>query len=179
MEKVDYKLCPSCHHSNRVSAKFCENCGKPIEAGDDPHATTTEVKKPKLTVQENLEEQLAKVSRAVPAEGIAVYIAGQTQPIEVLREDQFVIGRLVEPTEETVVDLSEFNAFDQGVSRRHLMVRRVENGYEVTDLHSRNGTWVEDQFLAPQTPRAIKSGALIRLGLFRVILVFQQDEKRR
>ncbi len=179
MEKTDYKLCPACHQNNRPTAKFCENCGRPFATSDDPHATTTEVKKPKLTFQENLEETIARANRPVPAEGIAVYIAGRTQPLETLLEDEFVIGRVIEPTEETVVDLSEYDAFNQGVSRRHLMVRHVEKGYEVTDLHSRNGTWVEDQFLAPQTPQLIKSGTAIRLGLFRIVLVFHQDETRQ
>ncbi len=172
---ADYKICPSCNHNNRVTANFCENCGKSFTAAYDPQSTTEEIIKPKL--RENLEEKVEKADRPVPAEGIAIYVAGQLKPAGIRQDDEFIIGRRADPTEENIVDLTPYDAFSQGVSRQHLRVRHTGKGYMVMDLHSRNGTWVDDQFLAPQTPLLIKSNTVIRLGLLRIILAFQQEEK--
>ncbi len=175
IDMADYKICPACNHSNRATANFCENCGRALATGYDPQSTTEEIIKPKL--RENLEEKVEKVDRPAPAEGIAIYVAGHLKPAEIRVDDEFIIGRRADPTEVNIVDLTPYDAFTQGVSRQHLRVRRTGKGYMVMDLHSRNGTWVDDQFLAPQTPLLVKSNAIIRLGLLRIVLAFRQEEK--
>ncbi len=106
----------------------------------------------------------------MPAEGIAIYIFGQTHPIDICLESEFVIGRLTEATGEKVVDLTPYDAYALGVSRRHLMIRRNGNGYDVMDLNSTNGTWVNGQRLEPQHPFAVKSGSQINLGNMRIFI---------
>lgn len=34
---------------------------------------------------------------------------------------------------------------DEGMSRRHLMILRDEDGFVVQDLNSRNGTWLKEE----------------------------------
>lgn len=153
---------------------ICEHCGEPFTSSYDPYATTTEVSKRPRSFREDLEEKIAMVNRPAPAQGVAIYIVDRPDPIEIRLENEFIIGRMVEPTEEKIVDLTAYDSFALGVSRRHLMVRRIENGYEVMDLNSRNGTWVDERSLAPQTPLAIKSGSQIRLGNLRIVLSFRQ-----
>jgi diguanylate cyclase (GGDEF)-like protein len=50
---------------------------------------------------------------------------------------------------------------DQSVSRTHARVEGAENGYEVVDLQSTNGTFVND---APITTRRLKDGDYVRVG---------------
>lgn len=177
MESADYKFCPSCKLRNKASAMVCEHCGSPLTSSVDPHATTTDVGRLKTSFQDSVDEKLEKITRPVPAKGIAIYLVGRPNPIEIRLENEFVMGRLIEPSEEKIVDLTAFDSYALGVSRRHLLVRRSADGYEVADLNSRNGSWVNDQKLEPQTPVKVRSGSVIRLGNMRLVLSFMQPEK--
>jgi pSer/pThr/pTyr-binding forkhead associated (FHA) protein len=53
---------------------------------------------------------------------------------------------------------------DPSVSARHATIRAHSNGYVIVDEGSTNGTWVGGIRLSPQTPRAVKSGELVRVG---------------
>jgi hypothetical protein len=177
METTGYRFCPFCQERNRADAVACEYCGKPFKSAFENYSTTEDVGSIK-SFREHLVETIDKVNREVPAEGIAIYLLGLTHPIEVCLENEFVIGRLTEATEEKVVDLTLYNAFNLGVSRRHLMVRRAGDGYEVMDLKSSNGTWVDGQRLVLQQPFTIKSGSQIRLGNMRIFVAFRQQLSR-
>lgn len=175
MESIDHKFCPSCKLKNRADAIICEHCGKPFESASDQFSTTKDVEGDKKFIHEGLEEKIEKASKEAPAKGIAIYIFDLTHPIEIRLEDEFIIGRLTGETEEKVVDLTSYNGYNLGVSRRHLMVRRAEKGYNVIDLFSTNGTWVNEVSLLPQHPFPVKSGSQIRLGKMRILIVFNEE----
>src|SRR5271157_2686185 len=164
MDTTDYTFCASCQRRNRGDAVTCEFCGKPLKSVPEAEPSTKDVTGDTKSFVEDFKEKIEQANRAVPAEGIAIYLLGLTHPIEVCLENEFIIGRLTEVTEEKVVDLTLYNAFNLGVSRRHLMVRRSGDGYEVIDLNSTNGTWVDGQRLVLQQPFAVNSGSQIRLG---------------
>jgi pSer/pThr/pTyr-binding forkhead associated (FHA) protein len=63
---------------------------------------------------------------------------------------------------------------DPSVSHRHATVRANGPSYQLVDEGSTNGTFVGGVRLAPQTPRAVKSGDLIRVG--RVWLEARVDQ---
>jgi len=175
METIGYIFCLSCQQRNRADALICEFCGKPLKSVSEAQPSTKDVTGDTKSFAEDFKEKIEWVNREAPAEGIAIYLLGLTHPIEVCLEDEFVIGRITEATEEKVVDLTFYNAFNLGVSRRHLMVRRAGDGYEVTDLNSTNGTWVDGQRLVLQQPLTIKSGSQIRLGNMRIFVAFRQQ----
>ena len=60
---------------------------------------------------------------------------------------------------------------DQTVSRRHAELRLVGGAWTITDLNSANGTYVNDECLAPNQPRPLRQGDRIRLG--HIVLRFQ------
>ena len=175
METTGYRFCPSCQQRNRGDAVICEYCGKPLKSIPENDRSTIDLTGDTKSFVENFKEKIEQVNREEPAEGIAIYLLGLTHPIEICLENEFVIGRLTEVTKEKVVDLTLYNAFNLGVSRRHLMVRRSGDGYEVIDLQSSNGTWVDGQRLVLQQPFAIKSGSQIRLGNMRIFVAFRQQ----
>ena len=174
MESKEYQFCPSCHLINRADAAICIHCGKPLGPLSEENLKTNTVDMETKFFPIDREENIDKVSREAPAEGIAVYVSDQTHPVEVCLENEFVIGRLTDATEVKVVDLTSYNANDLGVSRRHLLVRRAGKVYNVIDLNTTNGSWVNGQRLIPQLPFPITSGAQIRLGRMRIFLVFLQ-----
>ncbi len=65
-----------------------------------------------------------------------------------------------------VIDLVPFDAIQMGVSRRHALIHREEDGYYITDLNSTNGTRINGRRLLPNTPCRLSSGDIVRLGRF-------------
>lgn len=57
------------------------------------------------------------------------------------------------------------------VSRNHARIVAEQRRYYVVDLNSSNGTFVNEERLAPQTPRLLRDGDQVRLG--RVVLQFR------
>ncbi len=53
---------------------------------------------------------------------------------------------------------------DPSVSTRHATIREQGNDYAIVDEGSTNGTWVGGVKLLPRSPRAVKSGDLVRVG---------------
>jgi pSer/pThr/pTyr-binding forkhead associated (FHA) protein len=162
-----------------VDAIVCEHCGKPFNFASDNYSNTMEVEQETRSLSRDLEEQIQTANMEEPSEGIAIYLLGLLHPIEIRLENIFIIGRLVDPKQEKVVDLTRYNAFTLGVSRRHLMVRRTGDGYEVMDLDSTNGTWVNGQRLEPQLPFAVISGQQIRLGNLPIFISFRQQISKK
>lgn len=53
---------------------------------------------------------------------------------------------------------------DDTVSTNHARLELVDGGWQLTDLNSRNGTYIDGIRLDPQTATPISDGALIRVG---------------
>lgn len=66
---------------------------------------------------------------------------------------------------------------DQQASSHHVEIRPDAQGYLLVDMNSRNGTFVNEQRLMPQTPRLLISGNVIRIGETRLTyLIGGEDE---
>src|SRR5690606_32283009 len=61
---------------------------------------------------------------------------------------------------------------DTEVSSAHLRFQRAGGALRVTDVGSRNGTWVNGAPLAPRQPVPLQDGATLRLG--RTLLVVRE-----
>ncbi|HET6614065.1 MAG TPA: FHA domain-containing protein [Kofleriaceae bacterium] len=55
---------------------------------------------------------------------------------------------------------------DQGVSRKHLAIRRVGSGYEVADLGSTNGVYVNGH---REAKKLLAAGDIVRLGQTEIV----------
>lgn len=53
------------------------------------------------------------------------------------------------------------------------MIRRTELGYDVIDLSSSNGTWINDERLTPNRPHPLVSGSQLRLARMRLFVLFR------
>jgi len=118
----------------------------------------------------------------IPEDGIGIHVAGVPKPYYLNIYKELIIGRPTDATMEAVLDLSELGAYTMGVSRRHAKIRRTATGFEVMDLGSRNGTWLNAERLIPTRPYPFVSGSQLRIGKMRLLLVYQYHptaEKRR
>jgi hypothetical protein len=166
MEPESGRVCPSCKKYNEPGAIFCVHCGTPFEEANQPLVTTSRFGMPTGTTDELL--QHLQPPETSPEIGIAFFFTDEKLPFELRTDNEFVMGRKTDETPEKIVDLINYDAFGHGVSRRHAKIRRTETGYEIIDLESTNGTWVNEQRLTPNRPYPLPSGALIRLGRMRM-----------
>lgn len=175
------KFCSVCKRKNESSARFCVYCGsslentlvgpaatEPMKPGDMP-----ETHVPPLISLETIQRALKP-----PREGIAIYVENYAVPAEVQTEKEFILGRkMADVADEVITDLVPFGAVENGVSRRHAKVRRANGGYEVIDLESTNGTWLNYKLLLPNQPYPLQSGGQIRLGRLQLVVMFQRPSK--
>ena len=127
-------ICRRCGHQNEAGANFCSSCGSPL-AGDDETTVSLSAIEDRL----ELDEELGAALEELPAGlGMVVVRRGPNAGSRfVLERESTSIGR--HPDSDIFLD-------DITVSRRHAVVRRVAGGgYEIADVGSLNGTYVNHE----------------------------------
>ena len=115
----------------------------------------------------------------LPSKGIVLINLENGQPIAMQEEEAFILGRTSTEikTREPLIDLTELDALELGVSRVHAMIRQTKDGYQIIDLDSSNGTWLENQRLVPKQPYPLDSGDRIRIGRLNMLAFFPRVSK--
>ena len=171
--KVVENICPECKKSNEPEAMVCGYCGPMLEDPFmDPGAST---KTTNVVVIPGGIKDWSIDDAAVAENGIAVYIEGEFQPVHVETGREFVIGRKSGKTakiQEDLFDLSPMGGYGRGVSRRHVVIRRTEQEYEILDLGSVNGTWLNDERMVPHKHYSLASRSHLRLGSMRLFVPY-------
>jgi hypothetical protein len=145
-------VCSRCGHQNTVDASYCSSCGHDL--ADAAGFPTTE--NPVLDLDDSGEE----VDLSEVAEGLATFVvkrgpkAGSRYGLD---EDVVTIGR--HPDSEIFLD-------DITVSRRHAEVRRDGSTYEVADVGSLNGTYVNRQRIESAV---LDDGDELQVGKFKLV----------
>jgi len=173
---VSEKFCPLCTSSNDVEAIACWNCGARLDDPFmDPGARTKTTDMPALDPAMFRDWPIDEA--AIPASGIAVYLKGISKPAYVDLNGEFVIGRKGEEPSEDLLDLAPWGGYHLGLSRRHAVIRRTTHGYEVLDLGSVNGTWLNEERLAPHKPYPLASGSHLRLGSMQLFVLYRAPDE--
>jgi len=166
------RFCPTCKNKNLRDASVCSYCGTSL----DENLTN------KVAITQNTGGQPnAPVESAgsfvdtalIPEGGIGIYVAGAFKPFYLHIDKELVIGCNMEKTSGAFLDLSDLDAFNMGLSRRHVMIRKTESGFEVIDLSSTNGTWLNAERLVPNKPYPFTSGSQLRAGRMRLFIIYQ------
>ncbi len=147
--------CPRCGHENERGANYCSSCGALLSDEDE-----TTLSLGALEDRQEIEQELGARLAELP-EGMGMLVvrrgpnAGSTF---VLENDVTTLGR--HPDSDIFLD-------DVTVSRRHALVKRGPEGYEVRDVGSLNGTYVDHERIesAPLTD-------LVELQIGRFVLTF-------
>ena len=155
------RVCLLCQHKNPANAHYCQQCGAPLGAG----TTTISVSEHVSTAPELAKVPVEVDSRFWLEEGtVGLHITSHPQPILVRDTKEIILGRAVSGDTPPTVDLTDYHAHLLGVSRKHAVIRVVDNGLVVEDLNSQNGTWLNEQRLTPNKPRSLSHGDQLRLG---------------
>jgi hypothetical protein len=136
--------CRRCGHENEAGANFCSSCGASF-AEEDETTASLGIVEDRLALEEELGELLDDLP---PDVGLLVVRrgpnAGSTYALD---SESTSIGR--HPDSDLFLD-------DVTVSRRHAAIGRDGEGYEINDVGSLNGTYVQGERIdtAPLTDMA-------------------------
>jgi FHA domain len=170
------EYCPVCKYKNEPGVQNCILCGTPLGAGGG-HPTPLETTNIIATPETAFPQAVPPIAQKhpIPSQGIALYSVQSDNPIALQEEKEFILGRMTESEiEKRFVDLGKFDGYNHGVSRHHCLIRRTEGGYEIIDLGSTNGTWLEKQRLVPNRPYPLENGSRITLGRLPLIVYYQK-----
>lgn len=153
------KFCPACKLGNDAKALTCVHCSNSLDL---------------IFTRSVVTDQVAS-QYAVPAKGLAFYFSGSVTQVAIATEEEFLLGRKAEDDTEAMVDLTYPDGFAMGVSRRHAKIRSSLHGYEITDLNSSNGTWLNGKILPPSQPIELPSGCTVQLGRLKLIAIYNSQ----
>lgn len=156
--------CGVCGAAAVAGDAFCNECGAALGA---PLPTAGQVGIAQAPPAPSAAPAAARIpvsSGAAPA-AHAQILLGNGQNVELGGRESYLIGR-EDPISGIYpeIDTSASDGDTSGVSRRHAEIVRQSNQWFLQDLNSTNGTFVNNQRLAPHTRHPLRSGDQIRLG---------------
>jgi hypothetical protein len=176
-------FCPACKMRNEVGAIVCTYCNTPLPSTEDRQKTRIlrNIREVTGTLPNSFDEFLDAptlnrerfMDFEIPSKGILLINLEDGQPVAMLEEKTFILGRASADikTKEPLVDLTSLGV-DYGVSRVHALFLKTKDGYQITDLDSSNGTWIENERLVPQRPYEVESGSRIRMGRLNMLVFY-------
>jgi pSer/pThr/pTyr-binding forkhead associated (FHA) protein len=148
--------CPQCGHRNPLGARFCSSCGTAFGDGGEHH-TTAAVTIPLEGVAEEVEVELDELPLGV---GMLVVTRGPNSGSRFALDEPLVTaGR--HPDSNIFLD-------DITVSRRHAEIHRVDDGYEVCDVGSLNGTYLNRERVEKAV---LHDGDELQVGSFKLVFL--------
>ncbi len=156
------KTCPYCAYTNREGVFFCEECGHPFLGKQDALSTTQLVPEDHANSHGRMTWGTARFDSG---SSVIIRVRDHSESIRLDTRDELLFGRS-DPKSDLVpdFDLAVFGAAEQGVSRRHALMKRGEDTLTLVDLGSTNGTYLNGQRLIPNQPRVVRDGDEVRMG---------------
>lgn len=156
------KTCPYCANVNLEGVLFCEECGHPFVGSQAILATNQLLDEEQATLGGRVTWGTARFDRD---SAIVIHVRDHPEPITLFPKEEILLGRADQQSNTAPdLDMNPFGAVENGVSRRHAIIRRGEDTLTLIDLGSTNGTHLNGQRLIPQQPRVLRDGDEIRMG---------------
>ena len=150
-------ICARCGHRNEAGARFCSSCGSALVEPDDTTLTHPAVEDRDATAE------LEAIVDLGEGQGLVIVARGPNAGSTYLVEAEPVsVGR--HPDSTIFLD-------DITVSRRHSVIERDHDDFQIRDVGSLNGTYVNHERV---DRAAITNGDEIQVGRF--VLVFRVGE---
>lgn len=168
--------CPSCGHQEYYGALFCSECGSQLglTSNTSPETKVRSGKSVNITHQ--------STATAPAAEGfgdhqgskssISLLILGTGQIIALDEAKELTIGRI--SGEQPIlpnVDLTPYQAYEEGVSRLHATIKITHDQVFITDLGSANGTRINGHSITAHDPHSLKNGDMISFGNLKAQII--------
>jgi hypothetical protein len=164
---------------NYLGALFCRECGgplhpaaqtirKPVSSLPLPPALPPATPRPVLLSREVLHPGSAHKQLRI------VFPHAQEKALVLGLSAVVWIGR-ADPSESNPpeLDLTDYQGYERGVSRRHATIELCAPGAVLTDRNSSNGTWLNGYRLRPGEPYLLPDRAEVRFGNLLVSLAIE------
>lgn len=154
------KVCVYCGQENRSGLLYCLYCGQELAESESGSQTL-----PVNPFREKSNRPDVPIDANTPGLTLMVSTDRGLKAITLPGGRRIVLGRLDdESSVQPDLDLSSFGALEGGVSRHHAAIDFVDISPTLTDLGSKNGTYINGKQLSPHQSRILSHGDEIRLG---------------
>jgi len=162
-------LCPNCQHNNLDGTVFCVECGMQL-TGLQPIVTQN-------ISTENLPALERRKTATFPKDlenwaSLHLLDSGQILPLG--DRTEFTLGRVSEAQPIMPdIDLTPYQAYANGVSRLHAVLKREGKRVFVMDLGSSNGTYLNGKRLTPNVDQTLNHGDMLALGKLKIQILLK------
>lgn len=175
-------VCPVCQERNEPEAVLCRHCGAALEDSLMGPGISTQTTNMPASIPGSGDWEIGET--VVPDHGLVVYMEGEAKPVYMDSSEEFIMGRRAGGTSQPLIadgllDLAPNGGYSRGVSRRHVAIKRTEQGYQILDLGSVNGTWLNNERLTPHKLYPLASGSHLRLGSMRFYVLYRSPAESK
>ncbi len=154
--------CPRCNLIlSRESSRYCNHCG--ADLGNNPHSLNEDVLE--INRSDTDQDDLITTAKRIMADSNDQKTPrGPEATLHILSRDGNVVERKLEQPETRIGKgpQNEIILTDPSVSTSHALVAYDNGGFVISDLGSRNGTFVNETKITE--PRRLQHGDLIKMG---------------
>lgn len=154
-------FCPACGTNNPEDSAYCRQCGAPLSASHDEGDTTITFTPVEADVEQEEDIKIPEKELSAGAAVLVVKRGPSAGARFVLTKQVTTAGR--HPESDIFLD-------DITVSRRHAEIRKQDHSFQIADMGSLNGTYV-NKLRVEKTD--LSSGDEIQIGKFRLIFFFK------
>lgn len=165
---MSVQVCQNCQRANPADALICANCGHLLPAGERPRAA--QVPPAVHALQRSVRWGTAYFGEESV---LLLRVAHTGQQIELSLRRECVLGR-ASADRRPDVDLTDYDAVEMGISRRHARITRQFGTVLIEDLGSLNGTFLNGERLLPHQPRVLRHEDQVRLGRMVLRISFKR-----
>jgi hypothetical protein len=165
-------FCPVCGQYSAPNVKQCAHCGQPIRPSEI-QITRQLFRGPLMLPAERPgQDYFAPEANAV----LQFLPSGLVLSLKL--DKPAILGRESESLETVdCIDLTDLNAVRHGVSRHHCQFRREGMQLVVSDLHSTNGTYLNDRRLEAGKFAVVLDGDKLILGTLHLLVTFSSLDR--
>jgi len=162
-------LCPNCQYNNLDGTVFCVECGMQL-SGLQPIVTQN-------ISADNLPALERRKTATFPKDldnwaSLHLLDSGQILPLG--DRTEFTLGRVSEAQPIMPdIDLTPYQAYANGVSRLHAVLKREGKRVFVMDLGSSNGTYLNGKRLTPNVDQTLNHGDMLALGKLKIQILLK------
>lgn len=162
--------CPRCGYECRRPHSRCPRCGESLAATLSSVAGNTDQTRSTALLARQDTDRFERDAAVT----LRLFPSGQC--VTHALERPLVLGRQKAGGPEETLDLTDFDAYQLGVSRRHCLLERKGTTLTVMDLGSANGTSLNGKQLPAYRSHRVTNGDHLLLGRLHLLIMFTLAE---